>query len=277
MELDLFNFHITCHIMRTAKYCIRFLPGFFVLLIASVIAVPNMISFFPYLIKNSPHYYLFILNAFLTIFSFIMWLWSWGVTVLGDPGRTYDDLESRGVLKRILQGDIPDCLRRLPICPICHLPTPPLSHHCKMCDACHLRYDHHCGITGQCIADKNFKSFILNFFYGTIYGFSLFPAALATCYQYKFPRQLGSFVILIYSSMFGGIMFFTGISFFVSAAQNISIAQKVKGKFSLESCSILFSTFGSTWKERLLPMQKKTTEFAWPGVIWDTDENIQFL
>jgi hypothetical protein len=119
---------------------------------------------------------LFLLSVALLL-SYLLFLWCWAYAGLSDPGRIKDDLESRGILIPVLRGDIPPCLRSLPICRICLLPMPRGSYHCSECNACVLRHDHHCGVIGVCVADKNHKAFLLSFLYMFFTGgFNFIPS-----------------------------------------------------------------------------------------------------
>lgn len=45
-------------------------------------------------------------------------------------------------------------------CHICRSPKPPRAHHCKICNQCVLRMDHHCGWVANCIGRCNLKFFV---------------------------------------------------------------------------------------------------------------------
>lgn len=53
-------------------------------------------------------------------------------------------------------------------CAICKKPKPPRAHHCKRCDRCILRMDHHCQWIGNCIGFNNHKYFLLSLIYSSI-------------------------------------------------------------------------------------------------------------
>ena len=48
----------------------------------------------------------------------------------------------------VANGELPEGWR---ICVTCQVPTPPRSHHCKICNACVLKRDHHCFFTGTLV------------------------------------------------------------------------------------------------------------------------------
>lgn len=45
-------------------------------------------------------------------------------------------------------------------CVTCLLWRPPRAHHCRSCDACVLEFDHHCGVLGVCIGERNQAAFL---------------------------------------------------------------------------------------------------------------------
>ncbi|OHT17281.1 DHHC zinc finger domain containing protein [Tritrichomonas foetus] len=219
------------------------------------------------------HNIFFTINYAFTLSMYLMWLWCWFVTILGDPGRVSDDLKNRGLLKRIQQGDIPYCLRHIPICMKCQLPKPPGCTHCNICGSCHLREDHHCGVTGQCIADKNFKAFILSFMYAGIMGLSCTPCSIYY-YFYVDRMNVWSLILLIYSLIMGLMIMGFGVSFCSGSVDEIAAIDKIHGRSKTVALSRLWSTFGENWWNRIIPVQKNSTELAWPGVNWEDEDNI---
>lgn len=53
-------------------------------------------------------------------------------------------------------------------CIYCDAPKPPRTHHCKICNICYLKMDHHCPFLGNCIGLKNHKNYTLVLFYASI-------------------------------------------------------------------------------------------------------------
>ena len=264
--------------MKWQHFFRAFFPNLFVISFAVGLGFTSLFVCLPPIISSTSGFYRFILILLWIIILclFLMWFWSWCYASFTDPGRTEDDLKRRGLLNRIKQGDIPYCLRSLPICPKCGLPKPTSCHHCSTCGACHLRMDHHCGVTGQCVADKNFKAFILNFFYASIYGIFMFFSALVSVFHSQ-EFQIVSVILMLYSLLFGIALYFFGYSFFKDSRSGVGTLDKISGKSITSTLSFnkFMLSFGENWFQRLIPIQRKTTFLAWPGVCWDDDyENV---
>ena len=53
------------------------------------------------------------------------------------------------------------------LCPTCQCHLPPRAYHCKRCNRCVLRRDHHCAWLRSCIGFYNYKFFILLLYYAS--------------------------------------------------------------------------------------------------------------
>lgn len=56
-------------------------------------------------------------------------------------------------------------------CRWCHMIQPPRAKHCRDCDCCVLREDHHCPFLNNCIGERNYA-----FFYGFVVSLIIFGA-----------------------------------------------------------------------------------------------------
>jgi hypothetical protein len=242
----------------------RIAPNILVMSMGTAMLVLSNIVVIPAAISSSTYPSLWVFNWLIVVVLFGLWAWSWLSAALCDPGRITDDLARRGILHHIRRGDIPRPLRHLPLCPTCNVPRPLLSNHCSMCNTCHLRHDHHCGVTGQCVADKTLKPFLLNFFWGGILAFSMLPApAIRTI---DGDLSIVTLLTLVYSGTLALVLWTSGISFLVDSVRRARPRELGQKRIRLKR---YLATFGKTFWEKILPVQRETTFLAWPGVEWD--------
>lgn len=246
--------------------CTRICPNVFVITFASILGFSTFFGVFPQIIKFSTYPSFFFFVGLFAFLCFGMFIWCWLSAAMMDPGRIKDDLERRGILNRIQRGDIPECLRDLPICKICNLPKPKGSEHCDECNACCLRYDHHCGVIGQCVGDKNIKAFVLSFIYACLFGIISAICGLYYCISDSDENTIFKILILIASVYNGSIAIALGcfgIGFIYNMAKDLK-----NSEFKTRKLMLLF---GNNLYERITPIQKTTTFAAWPGVCWNLD------
>ena len=60
-------------------------------------------------------------------------------------------------------------------CDKCKMNQPPRAHHCKICQKCILKRDHHCFFTGTCIGYYNQRFFVMLVFYLMVASFGYMP------------------------------------------------------------------------------------------------------
>ena len=254
------------------RVCQRVVPNVLVVSFGSGLVIATVFFLVPDAVAHGSSPMLMLVARLVVLAFYGIWLSCWLIVAVGDPGRIRDDLRRRGVLTRVLQGDIPRCLRHLPICSKCGLPQPANAYHCEVCDECVLRYDHHCGVTGQCVADKNFKPFCLSFMYGGLMGFSMALTCLANVLAVGEPGIV-ALVVLIYSGILGLVLVGFGLSFFCSGRRYLSVYDRITMKRrSGVTLKKFLASFGDTWFERICPIQKTSTQLAWPGVDWENED-----
>lgn len=108
----------------------------------------------------------FHLLGFLSILSL-------SLCVFIDPGKVPTDFTlSRIPLDLQYKNDkiheVDYFLTRVAYCVRCKQDKPPRAHHCKRCNICVLRFNHHCPYIGNCVGLKTQKVFILFLFYSAL-------------------------------------------------------------------------------------------------------------
>eukprot|EP00756_Hemistasia_phaeocysticola_P057668 Hpha_TRINITY_DN34274_c0_g1::TRINITY_DN34274_c0_g1_i1::g.34459::m.34459 len=93
------------------------------------------------------------------------------IASLVDPGfvRIAEDAESRS---------------DEPWCSVCKHGCPPRAVHCKSCNRCVARWDHHCPFLGQCVGARNHKWFLAFLGIGA-YTMFVVSCELFTCLTYR--------------------------------------------------------------------------------------------
>ena len=120
-------------------------------------------------------------------------------------GFLEDYCKTKGLklLTRTSSGNINICLK-------CKIIKPDRCHHCRKCDKCVLRMDHHCPYFNNCIGYTNQKYFTLFLIYLSIYIIflliSIFPSFLQ-CWNYKLYNYQTEFHIFL--------MFIIGVCIFL--------------------------------------------------------------
>mmetsp|Transcript_93404 Transcript_93404/g.180087 ORF Transcript_93404/g.180087 Transcript_93404/m.180087 type:complete len:319 (-) Transcript_93404:28-984(-) len=107
----------------------------------------------------------------------VLTTWSYIASSCSDPGyvpnRWREFVQNAGgrlVVFPAAQGWQPG---RATTCDRCGCARPERTHHCKVCDQCILRMDHHCPWISNCVGFGNYKQFILLILYafvGTVVG-----------------------------------------------------------------------------------------------------------
>jgi hypothetical protein len=116
---------------------------------------------------------------------------------------------------------------------------------------------------GACIADKNFKAFILAFLYAAVYGVSNSGLSWLTIRA----GEMGvAEMLTIVSGVMSGFMGLSLLGMATGFANGSFCGPRVSRRDGFHR---MIRAFGKSWIERLLPIQRESTFLAWPDVDWD--------
>ena len=88
--------------------------------------------------------------------SYLILFWISGIIDPGIMKRNFDCYGAHQLnLKIIHKGSF----KTTKICPTCYIVRPFRASHCKECDNCVMRFDHHCPWLGSCLGKRNYIFF----------------------------------------------------------------------------------------------------------------------
>jgi hypothetical protein len=120
-------------------------------------------------------------------------------------------------------------------------------------------------VLGKCIGDRNFKAYVLSFFWGAVWNAIMFMTAIGGVIGTEKALGLGV-------GACGLVLFFICVAFGVeAAAKNMADARRWQpgGVGRQLRFREWVRSFGERWWMRVLPLPTGTTFLAWPGVMWD--------
>eukprot|EP01114_Cavostelium_apophysatum_P000536 TRINITY_DN10489_c0_g1_i1.p1 TRINITY_DN10489_c0_g1~~TRINITY_DN10489_c0_g1_i1.p1 ORF type:complete len:285 (-),score=23.26 TRINITY_DN10489_c0_g1_i1:176-1030(-) len=141
--------------------------------------------------------------------------------IRGDPGITDSSL----LLRKEEFGSS--------FCEKCRLPKPERAHHCRGCNHCVLKMDHHCPWILNCIGFRNHKIFLLFLFYTTLTCWIAFFTTIRWVTSHAFRNgmdgiQIQIVLTAIFSFTFGLVLFFFSGSQFMNVLYNITTIEMIK-------------------------------------------------
>lgn len=133
-------------------------------------------------------------------------------------------------------------------CVTCQLWRPPRASHCRVCNHCVKRFDHHCQVIGACIGETNHRFFASLPFFGGLTIAQFFACGVARIVEIL--PQVGVWdKPLTYFVLFFCFFFCCGLQVLVWGTMNlcdlmtnVSTKERIFGKrrkFSLRDCSTI--------------------------------------
>ncbi|XP_064604755.1 palmitoyltransferase ZDHHC21-like isoform X2 [Liolophura sinensis] len=123
-------------------------------------------------------------------------------------------------------------------CHVCNRPRPPQAHHCRRCQQCVLRMDHHCPWINNCVGEENHYMFILLIAFAFLLGFLTFILCMLHFWVYPKCQLCDREAFLIKHSIWflylltvmGAVM--ATVMFFMMVGQHINL---VLGRTTLDN------------------------------------------
>lgn len=176
--------YANCSILRKFIYFIPVIPVYLV-----IYTVVYTFTYY-YLLDNSLPLNFKKIGVSILFYTFaIMTFICHTVSMVTNPG----EIDSKILINYIKNGDAPvPTDNNSLICKQCLKERPERAHHCRNCQKCFLKMDHHCPWIANCVGYFNQKAFYLFLFYATI-------GDLIACICFIFRIMHPSFVnMLIY-------------------------------------------------------------------------------
>ena len=151
------------HEKSTCRACISLIPVALVTIIIAT-ALSSLDYAFLQIVHAKMTWARWTIHAIITLFALNGW-WAYYRTSFTHPGRIPKEFAEVSDEFRVW----PPCydlrsqewLPGIPtLCRHCKVVRPERAHHCKWCDQCVTRWDHHCPLVGNCIGFGNHRYFI---------------------------------------------------------------------------------------------------------------------
>ena len=133
-------------------------------------------------------------------------------------------------------------LLKLSYCQTCSIFKPPRTSHCRNCDNCCQRFDHHCLWLGTCVGKRNYKYFYLlvtfitiNSIVEIIYNICILVESIKDKDEKRIKNRIFTIIVLSASSFYGlmFLIFFIGKLFILHTRlliQNFTFYEDFKKK-----------------------------------------------
>ncbi len=140
-------------------------------------------------------------------------------------------------------------------CTVCNIEQPLRCKHCKSCDICVATYDHHCPWIGNCVGERNRKSFfwflLCQFIQLVIALISIYVSLTAVVDSEAIFNQFVLVTICIILLPFTGLVFSLFVFHLILAAKNLTSCKYFIFHICLgESLSWMKITYMKVWPKK---------------------------
>jgi hypothetical protein len=169
----------------------------------------NVVIFNKYVFGPLRHIFLWLFCASITIFGWLIWLYSVSdfyhkylyyfldiLCIITEYYLIMAYITEPGIIPRNCPGFLPEDVAQIEEedkdkpriftkrkCPTCNIIRPPGASHCGMCDNCVLDFDHHCAFISNCVGKRNHKYFVLFLVWGGLFAVLCTVLILAVIYN----------------------------------------------------------------------------------------------
>jgi palmitoyltransferase ZDHHC2/15/20 len=177
-------------------------------------------------------------------------------------------------------------------CNHCQMRKPDRCHHCKQCDRCILKMDHHCNWIANCVGNNNYKYFFLLIFYAVaslgIFVGTFWEVVCVTLCDDNGDEAKALFIATVYSLMVLLLLTLSGFLFFhlyllYKNYTTIEFCEKKRAKhanflnspYSLSPYSNFKQVLGSSPFFWLLPFNLSPDSFAEDGLHFSAKQSAE--
>ncbi|XP_022231412.2 palmitoyltransferase ZDHHC15B [Drosophila obscura] len=157
-------------------------------------------------------------------------------------------------------------------CAYCRIIKPDRAHHCRTCQRCILKMDHHCPWVNNCVHFHNYKFFVLFLFYSSLYCLDILVTLLHHLHHewgFDFDNvtmdSLLTMVPLVFAMIFSSAaLIMLGIHIYFVLVNRTTmesahspifcVAGRTRKNFSLGRCANFCEVFGYRWYLWPLPI-----------------------
>ena len=141
----------------------------------------------------------------------------------------------------------------LPYCETCQIVRPLRVFHCRICDKCIIRHDHHCGFVNNCIGkDNHLKFFIFIIFAGlhslfvSIYCVIAYFICLNKEPMWGEVSKIICIVVFIFAVLIALMMGYFVTAHIIMISSNVTTSESIRKKYKKDAFD---KGCGNNWKE----------------------------